>query len=114
MAVLASCAAELRVMGPANLLYSDGDTLFTHGDRRKNGSTRKVGPPGLVLLRRYCSRDSRDGMAPGISIEGQDHFVTLVASVPLSDDIWEPLGEGEIVALKDGEAVRFPLGSHYA
>jgi glutamine amidotransferase len=70
MAVLASCAAELRVLGTANFLYSDGDTLFAHGDRRQNGSTRKVGPPGLVLLRRYCSLDSSDGMAPGISIEG--------------------------------------------
>ncbi|MFN3628081.1 MAG: class II glutamine amidotransferase [Parvibaculum sp.] len=43
-------AANLRKFGPANFLYSDGDALFAHGDRRKQASTGKVSPPGLVVL----------------------------------------------------------------
>jgi len=28
--------------------------------------------------------------------------LTLVASVPLTDEPWEPIAEGEVIALKEG------------
>jgi predicted glutamine amidotransferase len=34
--ILSSFAGELRALGPANFLYSDGDLLFAHGHRRKH------------------------------------------------------------------------------
>ncbi|TWI17470.1 class II glutamine amidotransferase [Mesorhizobium tianshanense] len=113
LSVVSSFAAELRTLGPANFLYSDGDTLFAHGDRRKNGSTGKVRPPGLVFLRRFCPRNGQSAMVEALSVEGADQYVTLVASVPLTDDRWESFAEGEVIAISNGEIVarRCPVKS---
>ena len=78
-------AAELRMMGPANFLYSDGDALFVHAHRRRtDGGT--IEPPGLHLLQRSASE-------------------VLVASVPLTAEAWMPLVEGELVAIRDGRVL---------
>ena len=42
-------AAELRKLGPANFLYSDGELVFGHGHRRTQADGR-IAPPGLTLL----------------------------------------------------------------
>jgi hypothetical protein len=34
MSLLATFAADLLALGPANFLYSDGDALFVHSDKR--------------------------------------------------------------------------------
>ncbi len=51
--VVEAFANDLRRLGPTNLLYSDGDYLFAHSDRRRqpDGS---LGPPGLHVLHREC------------------------------------------------------------
>lgn len=98
LAVIAEFAAELRQLGPANFIYTDGDALFVHGHRRMNESGR-IEPPGVHLLCRRCS-------APSDNVERGDQQVTLVASVPLSDEAWQPLAEGELVVLRRGEIAR--------
>jgi len=40
-----------------------------------------------------------------ISSDIQSQVMTLVASVPLTSEAWQPLGEGEVVALRGGEIV---------
>ncbi|MFI5302392.1 MAG: class II glutamine amidotransferase, partial [Polyangiales bacterium] len=35
--VVSAFAAELRPLGPANFLYTDGDAIFAHGHRRRHG-----------------------------------------------------------------------------
>jgi predicted glutamine amidotransferase len=105
LSVIASFAKELRALGPANFLYSDGETLFAHGDRRKNGATGIFGPPGLVLLKRQCPLGGQGGVAHGLWIKNADQFLTLVASVPLTDERWEQLAEGQLVAIANGEVV---------
>ena len=82
LAAVLQFAAQLRALGPANFLYSDGDALFLHGHRRVSGA-------GLHVLERRC--------APG-------QQVVLAASVPLTPEPgWRPMLEGELLAVRAGE-----------
>lgn len=99
LALIGSFAADLRRLGPANFLYSDGDALFAHADRRFNSLSGKVEAP--ALYRWQCPvphallQDEPDG----------EQQVTFIASVPLSEDGWLPMAEGEVVALRKGVVV---------
>jgi predicted glutamine amidotransferase len=92
MDVVTRFAAELRTFGSANFLYSDGDALFAHGDRRQRCSGSESVPPGLVVNERRCP-------AP------DDGRIILVASVPLTDGAWSSLAEGEVIALSGGRTL---------
>jgi glutamine amidotransferase len=105
MHAVASFAKRLRSLGPANFLYSDGDALFAHGDRRLSSDTHRVEAPGLVYLQRRCSRGERAFATKGLSIESADQTITLIASVPLTEDHWEPLREGVVIAVSNGRLV---------
>ena len=106
LAVIGAFAEELRQLGPANFLYSDGDTLFAHGHRRTSVSG-EICPPGLYVLCRSCTASSDGVPLTGVSIgPEEDQQVALIASVPLSDERWEPLLEGEIVVLREGRVVQ--------
>jgi predicted glutamine amidotransferase len=100
---VSSFASQLRALGPANFLYCDGDLLFAHGHRRKHAETGRVEAPGLVLLQQHCQSDQQGIVADGLSIRSVDQLVTLFASVPLTTDRWEPLAEGELVAVSHGQ-----------
>ena len=105
LAAVAAYAAELRELGPANFVYTDGDALFAHGHRRMNASG-SIEPPGLYLLCRRCSATADGIDLTGITVEHHaEQQVALVASVPLSSEGWEALTEGEVVALRDGRLV---------
>jgi glutamine amidotransferase len=84
-------AEDLRLLGPANFLYSDGDVIFAHGHRRRTDSGDIV-PPGLHVLCRRC-------------VESAAQDVTLVASVPLTREPWRALEEGEVIALRGGRVI---------
>jgi predicted glutamine amidotransferase len=102
LSVLATFADELRALGPANFLYADGDALFAHGDRRlqRNG---RAEPPGLWIRQRRCSPDAASvDEAAGVAVRTEGTSVVWVASVPLTDDPWQPLARGELVAIRDG------------
>jgi glutamine amidotransferase len=103
--VVRAFAAEIRPLGPANFLYTDGDSTFAHGDRRIQDSG-EIGAPGLHVLCRSCSETSRAVPLVGVSIAPEQHQqVALVASVPLSKEHWRPLAEGEIVVICEGRVV---------
>jgi glutamine amidotransferase len=89
LAALTAFAADLRALGPANFIYSDGDALFAHGHRRIQTVSGQIEPPGLWWLQRDCAEQS----------------VLLLASVPLSDEGWQPLTEGELLAARRGRRV---------
>ena len=84
-------ADELRTLGPANFLYSDGELIFAHGHRRRRDDDT-IAPPGLHVLCRQC-------------IERDAQEVALVASVPLTSERWRPLAEGEVVVLHAGRVI---------
>ena len=101
--VVSGFAQDLARLGPANFLYSDGDVLFAHGHRRMQAATSRVEPPGLVWLQRRCRLGEAGFAASGLSIEGAHQTVVLLASVPLTDEPWHSLCEGEVIAIRGGE-----------
>ncbi len=103
--IVSSFAGELRKLGPANFLYSDGELLFAYGHRRKHADTGKIEAPGLVFVQRRCQHDTIGSPASGLSIRGDNQQVAIFASVPLTNEVWVPLEEGELVAACGGQLV---------
>lgn len=105
LAAVCAFADELRELGPANFLYSDGDAIFAHGHRRKN-EKGEILPPGLHVLCRSCGASCDGVPLTGVSIGPEDdQHVALLASVPLSGEAWQPLAEGEVVVVRGGRLV---------
>jgi len=98
--------ADMRARGVANFLYADGEIVFAHGHRRIQSDGR-IAPPGLWRLERRCSVDADKLAAMGVDIADgpPDQQVTLLASVPLTDEAWTPMSEGETVMLKSGRVL---------
>ncbi len=107
LTVFTRFAADMRAIGPANFLYSDGDALFVHGHRRVQADGR-IAPPGLWRLSRQCEsrRDTaeRDRGTSSAADRGQQQ-VMLFASIPLSDEHWMPIAEGEVFAVRHGRVM---------
>lgn len=110
MAVLAAFAAELRLLGPANFMYADGDALFAHSDRRMQMASGRVAPPGLWMLQRQCPPGApASSSQAGVAIKDGETSALFVASVPLTQEAWQPMGEGELLAVRAGEVLlRWP------
>ena len=103
LAVIADFAADLRRLGPANFLYADGDTLFSHGHRRIQPATGRAAPPGLFLHSCRCAEPDQSIRAGGVAVAPGFQEVLLIASVPLTDKDWRPFAEGELVAVSAGK-----------
>jgi predicted glutamine amidotransferase len=106
LTVIAESAALLRELGAANFLYSDGDTLIAHAHKRaweEDGGFSAPRPPGLSTL----TLTGADLSARGLHVDSAqaDIVMTAVASVPITEDSWEPLPEGTILALCEGREV---------
>jgi len=104
LAAVAEIGDELRRFGPANFIYGDSTALFVYADRRTqpDGELRA---PGLHLLQRACWQPGPELAEAGVSIGTVRQDVALVASVPLTDEPWRPLAEGEVLALVGGHCV---------
>lgn len=99
--VFAAFAAEAAEHGPANFLYSDGQILLAHSHRRRQPDGR-MSSPGLHSLSRSCPHPATHPFA-GMEIRSPhpDQHVCLLASVPLSDEGWQALPEGTVLALEE-------------
>lgn len=106
-AVFAGLGADLRALGPANFLYTDGDFLFAHGHRRTQPDGT-IAAPGLTMLTRTCVVDPGALSDAGVAFR-DPQAMTLFASVPLTGEPWRPLGEGEIVVASTGDAAGLPV-----
>ncbi|MFA9273793.1 MAG: class II glutamine amidotransferase [Candidatus Aquirickettsiella gammari] len=95
---------EMRELGPANFVYSDGEFLFVHAHKRIQREAGIIAPPGLWILERHCPMISA---APEID-PNMKRDVTLVASVPLTQEAWRPLEESEILVLYNGKPLLLP------
>lgn len=72
-------------------------------DRARCASaTGRIEAPGLFRLSQQCKAPEQSLQADGISVEPGFQAVTLIASVPLSDALWQPFAEGEVVAVAAG------------
>lgn len=100
--VVAETAADLRRLGSANFLYSDGDLLFAHAHRRHwdegGGRFSEPRPPGLSMAKR------RDLLVKGlhVALPDEDTDALFLASVPLTAEGWTAIPEGTVLALRDG------------
>ena len=103
--VVVDFASEIRRLGPANFIYTDGDAIFLHGHRRTHDDG-VIRPPGLHLLCRSCEVTPGPIEIPGLAIASQTQNVVLAASVPLTGEGWTPLAEGEVVAVRKGEVIQ--------
>jgi glutamine amidotransferase len=90
--VVAEVAQRLSQYGPCNFVYSDSDTVFVYGHRRTQPSGR-IEAPGMVAAERECSCGRPD----------RPQRLMLFASVPLSDEPWYKLREGELFAVPIGD-----------
>ncbi len=102
--VIAEIARRLRGLGTANFLYSDSDALFVHADRRTQPGSDVV-LPGLYVLARSCEESVPDLSGSGVVLKTVQQALTLVASVPLTDEDWQPLSRGEVLAIRGGNVV---------
>ncbi len=105
--IVVDFARSLDRLGMANFIYSDGDAVFVHGNRRREKVSDPPRPPGLCLLDRAEGASPTGLYTSGLRISaGQDRGeMVLIASVPLTDENWRPLAEGELVVLRRGSVV---------
>ena len=108
--VLTTFASRIRSLGSANFIYSDGEYLFVHGDKRSQPGREGFHPPGLHWICRTCIPGKRRRHISGITLTfgSGEQKVALAASVPLTDERWNPLSEGEFRIFKAGENVPLP------
>ncbi|NIO42890.1 MAG: class II glutamine amidotransferase [Burkholderiales bacterium] len=105
----AAMCAEMKMLGPSNFLYYDGEVLFVHADRRlheEEGILVGPKPPGLHIKRCWTCAQDEEVICPGLKVELRDHQVVLLASVPLDDYGWKAIPEGAVLALQDGEVLQ--------
>lgn len=108
MEILKNFSEEMRSLGPANFLYSDGDAFYAHGDERHDPITNKLISPGLYYLQIDCDYNHHiesDAPESGVRIESDDDVITMFASVPLNDKDWRPVEKGELIAVSKGRIV---------
>lgn len=104
LSVFTQFVQQLSEQGSANIIYSDGETLFAHAHQRTEpGSEERL--PGLYLLSRSCSEVGPDLADAGVHLEPEPQALTLLASVPLTDEDWAPLAEGAVLAIRSGIVV---------
>lgn len=108
LAVFAEFAADMRKRGSANFLYSDGDVLFAHAHKRiyeENGGFTEPRAPGLSVRNCAACQQGPEYACEGLKLHLSDQRTTLLASVPLDKQGWEPLPEATALAIRSGMEV---------
>lgn len=104
--IVATFAEEMRSLGASNFLYFDGLTLFAHSHRRTIPGAAISQESGLhVLLRDGMSKPNGYAPCDGLGSIGACEKQALVATIPLDDQPWRPLLEGELIRLENGAVV---------
>lgn len=98
--IVAATASELRAYGPANFLYSDGDAVFVHSHWRP---TSGLGSPPMAGL--HVLDDARDCQTATVSVRSSTGRLFMAASVPLSDEGWRAMEQGELLAVRGGRVL---------
>jgi len=103
--IVSAMALALREFGPASFIYADGDVLFAYADRRFQVETGRVTAPALYTLE--CPAASGAGLVRNCYLPDSltKQRVILLASVPLTNEIWTPMPEGKLIAVRQGEIV---------
>lgn len=103
--VFAELCAKLRPRGILNLLFSDGEYLYVHAHKRHWHHGDNPTAPGLWHLHRQTHTAASPSLVGMHVHAGAALEMHLLASVPLSDENWQPLKQGETHAFRDGADV---------
>jgi predicted glutamine amidotransferase len=104
--ILKSFGEQLGSMGPANFLYSDSLYLYAFASQRSHADG--MHPPGLHFNTRRCIEGQHPTPCVGLNIQSDtslEQKLTLIASVPLSDETWIPFEENQLLVLENGSVV---------
>jgi len=95
---------QLATLGPANIIYSDGNYLYAFANKRmqKNGI---IAPPGLYYLLRECGCDEDELQYAGVEISCRPNKVLLFASVPLTNENWIPFASNQLIIAHKGKII---------
>lgn len=104
VAVIDKVFTELAELGIANFLYSDGDYLYAFADQRTQKDGR-VEPPGMYFLERQCQCDRDSLKTAGVDIDCGPQQLCLFASVPLTDEKWQPLTRYKLMVVRNGDSI---------
>jgi len=98
LSIVTDFASRIAPLGPSSFIYSDGDYLYIHSDRRSvNGAVR----PGYYVLETQSSQPLN-----GVSLQAcEDTPLVLVSDRPLSDGDWRPMADGEVLMLRQGSII---------
>ncbi len=105
--ILKSFGDQLATMGPANFLYSDSLYLYAYSSRRSHSDG--VHPPGLHYITRRCDQKPNSISCVGLDLRptvNQTQELTLITSVPLSDEVWTPFEENQLLVLEKGQILK--------
>ncbi len=113
--IVCEFAEKLSKLGPANFLYADSDVLFAHADKRTQ-EDGIIKPPGLYRLTRRCNRETQQSLVRnGVTLtrtraktdskEALQQQVTILASVPLTEEEWLPVQQGEVLIVANGKII---------
>lgn len=106
--VIEKFASQIRNHGIANFIYSDSEYIFVHSHKRISLNDSKTILPGMYILCRSCAKNKAQRGITGLGLELDkldSKKVILAASVPLSNEKWQALEEGEIIVFKNGYVV---------
>ena len=102
--VFVNFVSEMKLLGIANIIYSDSEYVFVHSHKRISPDGNQLA--GLYMTCRRCSASESDVGIEGLELDkSNSKDVVLIASVPLSDTKWVEIPEGEIRVLKNGEVI---------
>ena len=102
--IVKSLGEQLAAMGPANFLFSDSRRLYAFASQRRH--TDGLRPPGLFYNTRHCDQKRSRIPCVGLSIQlgsSVAQQLTLITSVPLSDETWIPFGENQLLVIENGQ-----------
>jgi glutamine amidotransferase len=94
----------MKQYGIANFIYADSEYVFVHSHKRLSNKGETTA--GLHILSRSCKIKDKNNIINGLDLSAQEsQEVILVASVPLSNESWNALKEGEIKVLQNGRII---------
>ena len=106
MDVIHSFGCELAILGPCNFIYAVNDRIYAFASRRRYSDNER--PPGLWRLTRQCREIETDVVAPGIHVNSGvevDQQIIICASIPLTDENWQPFEVNELICFSRGQLI---------
>ncbi len=106
MDVIHAFGCELAELGPCNFFYAVGSLIYAFASRRRYPDGERE--PGLWRLSRQCKEAQTDIVAPGIQLQpgiAIDQQVILCASIPLTEEDWQPFLVNELVCISKGQLI---------